>query len=725
MMAEREAIMRPLSILPPFGSLVLACAAGAPAARAPATPAVPPASVVVTRPAAPEPPEDPYLWLEDVTGDKALGWVKALNEKSRTELGTPEQEALRKRVLEILDAKERIPRADKMGKYLYNFWRDESHVRGIWRRTTLAEYRKKEPRWETLLDVDALAKTENENWVFKGSSCLRPAYRRCLLSLSRGGGDAVVVRELDTRTRELVKGGFQLPEAKSRVSWKDENTLFVGTDFGPGTLSRSGYPRLVKEWKRGTPLSAARILFTAQATDMSASGRRDWHQGRFIDVVQRTVSFFESETFLIERGVLVKLERPRDASVSFFGDFLLLRLRSDWTVGGKTWPSGALLAANLADYRAGKPVLEMLYEPGPNRSLSGFSGTRNALLLEVLEDVHTQVRVMRYGKGKWVSAQLELPGIGNYDVRAFDGDEDDRYWFGANDFLDPSRLELGDLRTGKREPIKADPVFFNADGLETTQVFTTSKDGTRVPYFQVARKGLVLDGNNPVLLTGYGGFELSMLPRYNPSVGAAWLEAGGVFVLANIRGGGEYGPSWHQAGIKQHRQRVYDDFIAVAEDLIARKVTRPKKLGIQGGSNGGLLMGVMFTERPDLWGAVVCSVPLLDMKRYHKLLAGASWMGEYGDPDDPDDWAAISRYSPYQNVRKDAAYPRVLFTTSTRDDRVHPGHARKMVARMLEQGHDLLYFENIEGGHAGAANNPQRANLIALELTYLKNQLMK
>jgi prolyl oligopeptidase len=671
-----------------------------------------------------DPQEDPYLWLEEVIGEEALTWVHAQNRRSLHELGTPEQIALKHRLLAIYDSKDRIPHVSKRGKLLYNFWRDEKHVRGLWRRTTLESYREKAPSWETVLDVDALARKEHENWVYQGASCLRPKYERCLLQLSRGGGDAVVVRELDTRKKEFVADGFTLPEAKSSVSWKDEDTIYVGTDFGPGSLTNSGYPRIVKEWKRGTPLRQAKILFEGQATDVSIRGFRHWHQGRFLDVIVRAIGFYESETFLLEEGKPVQLDHPRDADVSFFREFVLLRLRSDWTVAGKTWPSGALLAVDLKAYRAGKRDLEMLYEPGKNHSLSDYSGTKSALLLNVLEDVRTELRVVRHEKGAFSSTVLPLPGLGNYSAFAFDDEEDDRYLFGVGDFLAPARLELGDLASGKLEPLKSEPAFFQAEGLDSRQFFAVSRDGTRIPYFQIASKELALDGCQPVLLTGYGGFEISLLPRYDPSVGAAWLEAGGVHVVANIRGGGEYGPAWHQAGVKKQRQRIYDDFIAVAEDLIKRKVTQPSKLGIEGGSNGGLLMGVMFTQRPDLWGAVVCRVPLLDMRRYHKLLAGASWIDEYGDPDKPDEWEAIARYSPYHNVKKDACYPRILFTTSTRDDRVHPGHARKMVARMLEQGHDILYYENTEGGHAGAANNPQRANLEALEFTYLKNQLM-
>ena len=684
-----------------------------------------PAPAPVAAAPAPKPVvEDPWLWLEEVGGEKSLEWAKALNTRSLAELDSPAREALRKRLLSIFDSKEKIPYSQVRGKWLYNFWRDEQHERGLWRRVTLDGFKKKDPVWETVLDLDALAAAEKENWVYKGAECARPKQERCLLRLSRGGGDAVVVREFDTVKKQFVADGFTLPEAKSDVAWRDENTLFVGTDFGPGTMTTSGYARLVKEWKRGTPLAQAKLISEAKEADVAISGWRDWHQGQSVDVVERAMTFFSSETFVLDNDKLTRLDKPDDAKVDFFADFLLLELRTDWKVGEKTFPAGALLATKLKDFQAGKRDFEVLFEPAKNKSLLAHSGTRNMLVLNELEDVHNNLWVLKLEKGKWKRTALPLPGLGSYEVEPYDADVSDQYWLHAADFTKAPGLELGDLKTGKRELVKSMPEFFDAAGLETHQYFATSRDGTRVPYFVVARKDLKLDGNTPVLMTAYGGFEVSNTPYYDGAMGASWLDKG-AFVLANIRGGGEYGPQWHEQAIKQNRQRAYDDFIAVAEDLIARKLTSPRRLGIQGASNGGLLMGVMLTERPDLWGAVVCSVPLLDMKRYHTLLAGASWMGEYGDPGIPEEWAALAKYSPYQNVKKGVKYPRVLFTTSTRDDRVHPGHARKMVARMLEQGHDVLYFENTEGGHGGAANNAQRANLQSIEYVFLTNQLTK
>jgi prolyl oligopeptidase len=668
--------------------------------------------------------DDKFLWLEEVTGDKALGWVKDQNARSQQELeAAPGFEKLRQRLLAIYDSKARIPGAVARGKWLYNIWKDEANPRGLWRRTTLAEYKKKSPKWETVIDLDALAKAEGENWVWHGSSCLYPDYKRCLISLSRGGADADVVREFDTVEKKFVDGGFALPEAKTEVGWKDLDTIYVGTDFGPGSLTSSGYPRIVKEWKRGTPLSEARTLFEGKETDVSVGAYRDHDHGKVRDWVYRSPSFFTNEVFLLEDGKPVKLEKPDDASAGVWNDNLIVSLRKEWKTGDKTWPAGALLITPFDDFRAGKRDFTMLFEPTPRTSLQSYSTTKNAILVVELEDVKSRVYKIEQVGGAWKRTKVDAPEVGSIGVGAYDEHTSDDYWFTETGYTTPTTLSLGNIKKKARVQLKQNPIFFEASGIAATQHFAVSKDGTRVPYFQVARKDLTLDGNNPTILDGYGGFEISMTPGYNATGGAAWLERGGVLVIANIRGGGEYGPAWHQAALKHNRQRAYDDFIAIAEDLIARKVTSTPKLGIIGGSNGGLLMGVMLTQRPDLFGAVVCQVPLLDMKRYHKLLAGASWMEEYGDPDKPDDWAVLSKFSPYQNLKEGTTYPRTLFTTSTRDDRVHPGHARKMVARMVELGQDLLYYENIEGGHGGAADNKQAAYMSALAYTFFAKQL--
>ncbi len=669
-------------------------------------------------------PPDPYLWLEDVTGERSLAWVKEQNNLSKGELeSSPDFEPIRQRLLSILDSKERIPYVAKHGAWYYNFWRDAKNVRGVWRRTTLEEFKKAQPAWETVLDVDELGSAEKENWVWKGYEVLYPTYDRCLVMLSRGGSDATVVREFDLNTKEFIKGGFSLPEAKSRVVWRNRDTVYVGTDFGPGSLTSSGYPRLVKEWKRGTPLSSATLVYEGKTEDVSVDASVVHDHGHTYEMIERGPTFFTSEVLIRRGDSWVKLDKPADAIVNTFDDQLLLHLRTDWTVGGQTYSAGALLATDFNSAFGPERKFSVLFQPTDRKSLAATSDSKHFLIINELDNVRNKLYLLRHQDGKWNRTALDAPAFGSVGVTGIDSDESDDYFMTVTDFLTPSSLYLGNLEHPGRELLKSLPSFFNAAGLEISQHEATSKDGTRVPYFQVSRQGIKMDGNNPTLLYGYGGFEISMLPNYNPSVGSAWLERGGTYVLANIRGGGEFGPKWHEAARKQNRQRAYDDFIAVAEDLCARKLTSPQHLGIQGGSNGGLLMGVMLTERPDLFKAIVCQVPLLDMRRFNKLLAGASWMDEYGNPDKPEDWAYISQYSPYQNVSKDKKYSRVLFTTSTRDDRVHPGHARKMVARMKEQGHDVLYYENTEGGHGGAANNQQAAYMQALSYTFLLKEL--
>ena len=668
---------------------------------------------------------DKYLWLEDVTGDAALAWVRERNAESTAALAETEVfKALDSRLLTILDSDARIPYVDKMGGHYYNFWRDAQNPRGLWRRTTLAEYRKAEPAWETVIDLDALGKAEGENWVWHGADCLKPDYRLCLVSLSRGGADADVVREFDLAKQAFVKDGFSLPEAKSSVGWIDADTLFVGTDFGAGSMTESGYPRIVKEWKRGTPLAQARVVYEGKAEDVAAFGYRDHTKGYERDFVNRAVTFYTDELYLRRDGKLVRIDKPDDANASAFRDLLLLQLRSDWTVGGKTHAAGSLLAADFDTYLEGKREFEVLFEPTERSTLSDFTPTLNHVILNVLDNVRNRLYVLTRVDGKWQREPLPgMPEFGTVSVDAVDDEENDDYFLTLTDYVTPTSLLLGTVGKGAPEKLKQLPAFFDAEGLVVTQHEATSKDGTRIPYFQVARQDLALDGGNPTLLYGYGGFEVSMVPGYSGSVGSAWLEKGGVYVVANLRGGGEFGPKWHQAALKANRHKAYEDFAAVARDLVARKVTSPRHLGVQGGSNGGLLTGNMLVQYPELFGAVVSQVPLLDMRRYHQLLAGASWMGEYGDPDLPEEWAFIQTYSPYHLAKVAADYPPVLFTTSTRDDRVHPGHARKMTALLMDQSHDVLYYENIEGGHGGAANNQQQAYMSALAYSFLWQKL--
>jgi prolyl oligopeptidase len=668
--------------------------------------------------------EDPYLALEEIGSETSLDWARERNAVTTAELeADPRYAPLRERLLGILDSKDKIPWVTKRGRHYYNFWRDEAHPRGLWRRVrSVAEFRRAEPPWETVLDLDELARAEGENWVWGGAECFYPKYERCLVKLSRGGGDAHVVREFDAVRKRFVEEGFALPEAKSRVAWKDKDTIYVGTDFGPGSLTESGYPRLAKEWKRGTPPAAAETLLECEVTDMYCAAWRDFDHGHVRDFAKRKIAFYEQELFRRRGGELVPVPVPLSSNTATWDDQLLIELRDDWEAGDVTWPKGSLLATPLEGFLAGERELTALFTPSPRRSLRSFAPLRSAVVVLEMEDVRSRATAWTRRGGRWEAVPFDEPKAGTFWIDAVEPNDSDEYWLTASDFDLPSTLSRGRLRGG-REPLKRSPAFFDTAGIEVRQHFAVSQDGTEVPYFQVSRRDLVPDGDNPTLLYGYGGFEISLEAAYNAEAGAAWLEAGGVYAVANIRGGGEYGPRWHQAALKGERQRAYDDFIAVAEDLVARQVTRPSRLGITGGSNGGLLMGVMLTQRPDLFCAVVARVPLLDMKRYHRLLAGASWMAEYGDPDVPGEWAALARYSPYQNVRAGVRYPRTLFLSSTRDDRVHPGHARKMTARMLEQGHDVLYYENIEGGHGGAANNEQRARMSALAYVFLAREL--
>ena len=671
------------------------------------------------------------LWLEEVLGERALDWVRQHNTRSLGALQSqPDYVGLHAQILGVLNASDRIPMVSRRGDWFYNLWQDETHPRGLWRRTTLAEYRKAEPAWDIVLDLDALGAAEQESWVFAGAECLGPDYRRCLLSLSRGGADAHVVREFDLLTKRFVEDGFSLPEAKSDVSWVDADTIYVGTDFGPGSQTDSGYSRVLKRWRRGTPLSEAVIVFEGQAQDVAAYVSVDPTPGFERTLFGRMLDFYAQERFLLQAdGSLLKLDLPDDMEAQFWESRLLLHPRSDWATGELSYKAGSLLLADAADFLKGKREFQVLFTPSATRSLAGYTVTREHVLLNISDNVASRLEEWKLGTGAPVRREIEAPFPGTlslgslYDSELPHDELAESYLLSYADFLTPDTLFLGHTGSDEREALKSRSAQFDAAGMRAEQFFATSADGTRVPYFVVTPSGFKADGKSPTLLYGYGGFEISLQPVYSGGRGRAWIERGGVLVVANIRGGGEFGPAWHQAAIKQHKQRSYDDFIAVAEDLIERGISSAEHLGIMGGSNGGLLVGATMVQRPELFKAVVCQVPLLDMRRYHQLLAGASWMAEYGNPDDEGEWAFISRYSPLQNLRPGVRYPRVLFTTSTRDDRVHPGHARKMAARMEALGADFLYYENIEGGHGGAADNEQRATMQALEYAFLWNTL--
>ena len=685
--------------------------------------------------------DDPYRWLEDVQGERALAWVRARNAESRKVLAQqPRFEAMRDGFRQILDSRDKIPYFVRRGDALYNFWRDADHPRGLWRRTSLAEFRQAQPAWETVLDLDALAKAEAENWVWAGATCLGPRHENCLIKLSRGGADASVVREFNSVSKRFVADGFKLPEAKTDIDWIDADTVYVGSDFGPGSLTDSGYPRLIKRWRRGQPLAEAAVVFEGQAQDVAASVSVDRTPGYRRTLFSRATDFYNNQQFILAGDRLQKINIPSDASISFWRDRALLQLRSDWQLGSQRWPAGSLLVGNAqavlaAADGATMPRLQALFTPTPSRALSAYSSSASQVLVSVLDNVAGRLEAWRpeaaNGSERWVKRDIPAPFPGTLHAAALHDPEQqpdalaEAFTLSYTDFLTPDSLLLGRTDSATLETLKTRPAFFDSQGMQVEQRFATSRDGTRVPYFIVWPKGAQADGKNPTLLYGYGGFEVSQQPWYSAGFGTAWFQQGGVLVVANIRGGGEYGPAWHQAATKAHKQNSFDDFAAVAEDLIASKVSSARHLGIQGGSNGGLLVAAVMLQRPELFAAVVCQVPLLDMRRYHQLLAGASWMAEYGDPDQPAEWAWIAKYSPYQNVKAGATLPKVLFTTSTRDDRVHPGHARKMAARMAEQGHAALYYENIEGGHAGAADNSQKADMMALEFAFLWQQLQR
>lgn len=668
--------------------------------------------------------DDPYLWLEEVHDAAAMEWVEARNAETAATLQVGEDhDALRARLLAALESDARIPFGDLRGGFVYNLWQDGTNPRGLWRRTPVAAYAEGKPEWETLLDLDALGAAEEENWVFKGAACAPNGSSRCLLSLSRGGADAVVLREFDIATRRFVADGFMLPEAKGGGSWLDEDTLLVYSDFGPGTMTDSGYARTARRWHRGEGIDEAETVAEIPISDVGLFPTVVRTPEGSYPLLMRAVDFFSIEYSLLTDEGPKLLPLPQKVGVdAILNDALIVRLREDWRVGDETYRSGELLAVPLDGLLAGTPRPARLISPDPRTTIEDVKRSGEHLLVHMLDNVTSRLYLLTPGEAGWQQREIDVRPLGS--VRHITTDAFSEHWFFAyQDFITPLTLFSAHGRSTPRA-VMEQPGFFDATGLAVRQLEATSADGTRVPYFLVGPEDAEADGDAPVLLYAYGGFQVSETPVYSAARGMGWLETGGTLVVANIRGGGEFGPAWHQAALRENRMRAYEDFAAVAEDLIERGITRPSRLGIMGGSNGGLLVGAAVTQRPELYGAVVSLVPLLDMRRYHLLLAGASWMAEYGNPDDPEQWAWISRYSPYQNIDPEADYPSMLITTSTRDDRVHPGHARKMVARLREYEHPVYYFENIEGGHAGAATPEHTAKLQALVYTYLQRTLM-
>ncbi|HJV98036.1 MAG TPA: prolyl oligopeptidase family serine peptidase [Arthrobacter sp.] len=728
-----------------------------------------------TIPPAPAPePTDENIWLEEIYGEEPLAWVREQNARTEDLLEDADYAALEGSILEVLDSTDRIAMVGKRGDWYYNFWKDQANPKGLWRRTTWESYCTDAPEWDVLLDVDALAAAEGVEWVFHGATFLRPPvgepHRLALLALSPDGGDANRYREYDVEARGFVApadGGFDLPTAKGNVSWLDRDTLLVASTAEGLPRTASSYARTAVTLRRGESLATAPRLFEVDENHMLAVVAHDSTPGFERTFAVDYIDFFNQRTSVRQDGSWVEIDVPTDVNISAHREWLLFRPRQDWTVDGNTFPSGSLLAARFDDYLAGSRELSVLFVPDAHTSLQSWSWTRNFLLLNLLRDVSSEIRVLDPSappaageSGAWASSLLDAcPPL--HDVNAYavddedegpsDGGAGDDFWLVATGFTTPSTLMRGTLERGSDDAgtagvvsshavVKASPSFFNDSRYEVQQHFAVSADGTRIPYFQVASRDLVLDGQNPTQLSGYGGFEVSRTPAYSGTVGRAWLERrtggssgaasevpgaaahsrGGVYVVANIRGGGEYGPGWHRAALQENRHRAYEDFAAVARHLISRGVTSRERLGCVGGSNGGLLVGNMLTSYPELFGAVSCGVPLLDMRRYTKLSAGHSWIAEYGDPDVAEQWDFIRTFSPYHLLKDGVEYPETFIWTATSDDRVGPVQARKMAARMLAMGIPNVWFhEALEGGHAGASDNRQAAALQARSQHFL------
>ncbi len=676
-----------------------------------------------------QPADDPFLWLEQTESPRALEWVKAHNKRSLALLeGDARYSEFHAEALKVLEAADRIPAPSLIGAEVYNFWQDADHVRGLWRRTSQAGYAKPNPAWATVLDLDALSAAEHANWVWKGANCPAPRFDRCLVNLSDGGEDAVRVREFDPAARAFTPGGFDLPRGKQSADWLDDDTLIVAREWTPGAVTHSGYPYIVKTLKRGQPLDQAQEVFRGEVGDVAVDPvvLRDV-QGHEVVLIVRATSFFETEITEITAAGPRRLTLPLKTKVhGLLNGVLVFSVEQDWRFGGQDYKAGSLLAFTpneLAHEGRASGTGHLVLAPSPRESIEQVAVTANRIVAVVYDNVRGRLIAFEPGAGEWRATSLPVRDDSSVGVAAA-SEIDDALYYNVEGFLEPSRLWRADARTDGAELVKSLPARFDAAGLMVEQHEAASSDGTKIPYFVAHRKGLKLDGSNPTLLYAYGGFQASMLPSYSATIGKLWLERGGVYVLANIRGGGEFGPAWHEAGLKTHRQLIYDDFAAVGRDLIARAITSPRRLGIEGGSNGGLLMGVEFNQHPELWHAVVIQVPLLDMLRFEQLGAGASWVGEYGSVANPDERAFLASISPYHNLKAGVAYPEPFFVTSTKDDRVTPLHARKMAAKMEAMGLPFLYFENTDGGHAASANLAQRAQRVALEFTYLTRKLM-
>ncbi len=672
--------------------------------------------------------DEDHIWLEEVESEAALDKVKAWNAVSEAKMRGETYQAMKAEILEIVNSPEKIPFISYRNGEAHNFWQDETNVRGVWRKTTLDSYASGSPVWETVLDIDKLTKHEDKNWVYKGNNCLAPAYTRCMVRLSDGGKDAVERREFNTKSGKFVEDGFVLPESKGGTDWLDKDRLLVGVDFGEGTMTDSGYPMVAKLWERGTPLSEARELMRGEQKDVGTwPGVFENAGGKNEIMVIRATTFYETEYFWVPQSgenafKPVRFPVPEKSNISGqYHDQILVTLQEDW----RGHEIGTVVSFSASDFMQDGTIdtIHEIFKPGSRQSMNSFDVTKDAVLMSISDNVSGSAHAYKFVSGKWISQKLDFPENGDVSIGASNSKESIAF-ISTESFLEPETLWSIDTSDMTITKAKALPSWFDAGSMEAHQYEVASSDGTMIPYFAVHKKGIELDGTNPTLLYGYGGFEISLNPKYSASTGKAWLERGGVYILANTRGGGEFGPKWHQAGLKTKRQIIYDDFISVGEDLIARGITTPKHLGTHGRSNGGLLMGVMFTQRPDLFNAVAIGVPLLDMNRYDKLLAGASWVGEYGDPDDDGaEGEFIRNLSPYHNIDPMGDYPVPYIYTSTKDDRVHPAHARKFAQRLEDYGFPFLYYENIDGGHAGGANLEELARRDALIYAYFYEAL--
>lgn len=688
--------------------------------------------------------QDPFLWLEDVDGKKSLDWVRAQNDRSLKELTQDARfKGFEESALKIVNDTNRIAAPSIVGENVRNFWQDENHVRGIWRQSTLKSYVAGTPEWTTILDLDALAKSEDENWVWEGATCLSPDQDRCVLTLSRGGSDAAVRREFIVSTQSFVEDGFNLPEMKAGMAWMGQDTMLVGGDIADDGLTDSGYPRVTRVWKRGQKVEDSIVLFEGEKTDTGIWPATIARGEQYFSYITQSHTFYERDYYMIASNgqKLARIPLPKKSSIEgYMHGTLIVSLQTDWTPVNQpevTFKSGDIVGVSVFGIDSSKDIAEaklfntLIFSPNEKQSVQSVRVVKQSILVQLLDNIVGSVKRFDYKLGEisdgtsiqvnWVPSDVDLPGEGDVSLGSVDEQGSDFFLY-FDSPVEPATLYYVNAAR-ERIQVKQSPALFNANGVVMRQFEATSKDGTKVPYFVIGREAVMEAGNAPTIQYGYGGFEIPITPGYSALTGKLWYENDGLYVIANIRGGGEFGPRWHQAALKENRQRAFDDFFAVSEDLIAKGLTSSEKLGALGGSNGGLLMGVAMTQRPDLYNAIGIGVPLLDMKRYHTLLAGASWMGEYGNPDLPEEWAFISKYSPYQNIDKDDTYPRVYFFTSTKDDRVHPGHARKMAAKMESYEQPFLYYENIEGGHGAAANLKQAAYRQALQYTYFMRQL--